>query len=145
MTVGVGNTNIVRAPFPKGSDSPVMLIIPLADQAGATTKTLATFTLPFAAKILFAEWYADVFTDNDVGNDYVLKVADDGTSTDQKFWINQTGLGASYAAGSMVRRALTVDPNVEIFSPAIISVIATGEATDVLTRGVLVLWLHPTK
>lgn len=142
-----GNANDIRAPYPKGGDSVVPLIFSGLTKVGAQTGTivLASMTLPFSCKCVYAEAIAGQTAVTDADADTALLVQDDTAGTTKK-WVNNVTSGntlTALAAGA--RRQFVVDKSVELYAQSILQVaMVFGDAGDVFDGLTIVLWVQPT-
>lgn len=143
-----GSSNDLSTPWPKGEYPGIPLIFSGLNKTpgtGSGAKILASMTLPFSCKCLYAEFMAgdDGTTAGtvDADNDSTLKVIDD-TGTPKEFVTAQT-LGASLSAGA--RKQLTVNKSVEFYAQAILQIVYTSTDTaDGFNNGTVVIWVKPT-
>lgn len=136
-----GSVQDLRAPYPKGEDSTVQLVIPCTIQASKTKDyVVCQWTAPFAFKAVSGYYTAQDFTET---NAITLNIQDDsGTPnellTDFPVPGSQTG-----GAGFQIDLTSSLDKSTQINAGAIVEFSYGSGAGDTSVDGVFVLNVKP--
>lgn len=131
----------IRAPYPKGADSLLHIVIPFEVVASQTNKCMQELTVPFSFTTTGAKAYLSA-QDITIANGIALSIEDE-TGTPKV--IAAVAAATAAAAGSTVEEELTVTEGNEIFSGAQVRVMTTSGAGDSITAGVINLWVRPLR
>lgn len=133
-----GSANDLRAPYPKGAQSLVLIQAPLTVVASKTKDFIThEMTVPFAFKAVKATYSAQ---DINVTNGITVNIQDD-SSTPQELVTDKAVTAITGGAGT--EQDLSVDKTITINAGAVLYFSYGSGASDDSLDGMINLWVRP--